>query len=199
MLSFPFLNYWKAPFYCLCLVCLVIEDLIMNRAAWPARHHGFHMFVVASCKALWTHQLWEPSDAAWPPTNRILSTSVDCCTRRSNWKRPAFEEGISCWRLLFARVWFGSPMVSKRLSRTQVLRRKIRQSQKIPFCTIGKTPLGSRFVYLNCWWSPRLILISVQSRITNATSVCAPMRQVLYKHASPLAKWGFPCSNAFIS
>ena len=51
-------------------------------------------------------------------------------------------------------------MVTKDCPETRVFRRNTRESQKSPFCTIGHTPLGSRFVYLNRWCSPRLLLIS---------------------------------------
>ena len=126
-------------------------------------------------------------------------TSTYCCTRWSSRKRPAFGEEIGCWRILFARFRFGSSMVTKDCPETWVVRRNARQSQKIPFCTIGHTPLGSRFVYLNCCCSPRLFLISHPTENDKCTSVCAPMRQVLSKHASPLGRWGFPCPDAFIA
>ena len=101
MLNVPLLNYWEAPFYCLCLGCLAIEDLITNCAAWTARHHGFHMFWVASCKTLWTHQLWEPSDA-WPPTSRILISEMSFRFPSSHFHLLLYEvvkpEKTSVWR-----------------------------------------------------------------------------------------------------
>ena len=128
------------------------------------------------------------------------ATSIYYCTRWSNRKRPGgIWRGNRSLEDIVCTVLFVSSMVPKDCPKTLVFCRKIRQSQKIPFCTIGHTPLSSRFVHLSRWCSPRFILISHPNENDKCDLSCAPMRQALYKHASPPDKMGFPLPKRFIA
>ena len=194
MLNVPLLNYWEAPFSCLCLGCSAIEHLVMNHAAWQTRHHGFDMFWLHRAKhcdrtnsqnlLMLGHLVGFLSLKCFKVSHH--PTSFHCCMRWSDRKKLAENrllEEIVCTCL----VW-GSAVVPKGCPETLVSFERSGNPRSPFFCTVGHTPLGSRFVYLNRGCSPDLFWSTIQLRTTNTTSVCAPMRQVLYKHASSLGK-----------
>ena len=89
------------PFSCLCLGYLAIEDLIMNRAVWLARHHEFDMFWLYRAKHSERTASERPLMRGHLPVGflslKCLSdshhpTSIQCCMSLSPRKRTTERE-----------------------------------------------------------------------------------------------------------
>ena len=171
----------------------------MNHAAGQTRHHGFDMFWLhraKHCDRTNSQNLLMPGHLPVgflsPKCFKISRhpTSFHFCMRWSDRKKLAFGERIGCWRILFARVWFGGvPWCPKAVQKHWFPSKDQAIPEAPVVCTVGHTALGSRFVSLNCGCSPRFILISHPIENDKHNLSCAPMRQVFYKHASSPGKW----------